>query len=137
MREEVVLPPEPDPLDESPFSDSLIDLASMETVPAELMNGDTAVATPGGDPKDFVKRMAPGERYRLFLQGGWARVQLLWRSEQGHFFLFAGEHPRQTHSVSLRALERLRAEKLLGALHEHSLIQRAVDGLLRNLARPG
>lgn len=137
MREEVVLPPEPDPLDESPFSDSLIDLASMETVPAELMNGDPAAATPGGDPKDFVKRMAPGERYRLFLQGGWARVQLLWRSEQGHFFLFAGEHPRQTHSVSLRALERLRAEKLMGALHEHSLIQRAVDGLLRNLARPG
>lgn len=138
MREEVVvMPPEPDPLDQSPFSDSLIDLASMETVPAELMNAEPATGAAPGDPKEWVKRMVPGERYSLFLQGTWARVQLLWRSEQGHFSLFAGETPGQTHSVSLRALERLRAEKLLGALHEHSLIQRAVDGMLRNLARTG
>jgi hypothetical protein len=138
MRDEVVAPPppEPDPLDQSPFSDSLIDLASMETVPAELMNEQAAATTPGGDPADWVKRMATGERYRLFVLGAWTCVQLLWHSEQNRFFLFAGEAPGQTHSVSLRALERLRAEKLLGPLHEHSLIQRAVDGVLRNLARP-
>lgn len=127
--------PEPDPLDGSAFSDSLIDLASMETVPAALMDS----AEPGSsadEAKQWVQRMAPGERYRIFLHGAWACVQLLWRSDQGHFFLFAGELPQQTHSVSLRALERLRAEKLLKPLHEQPLIQRAVDGLLLNLARP-
>lgn len=127
--------PEPDPLDGSAFSDSLIDLASMETVPAALMDS----AEPGSsadEAKQWVQRMALGERYRVFLHGAWTCVQLLWRSDQGHFFLFAGELPQQTHSVSLRALERLRAEKLLRPLHEQPLIQRAVDGLLLNLARP-
>jgi hypothetical protein len=107
----------------------------METVPAALMES----AEPGSsadEAKQWVQRMAPGERYRVFLQGAWACVQLLWRSDQGHFFLFAGELPQQTHSVSFRALERLRAEKLLQPLHDQPLIQRAVDGLLVNLARP-
>jgi hypothetical protein len=133
--EETPALPEPDPLDGSAFSDSLIDLASMETVPAALMES----AEPGSsadEAKQWVQRMAPGERYRVFLQGAWACVQLLWRSDQGHFFLFAGELPQQTHSVSFRALERLRAEKLLQPLHDQPLIQRAVDGLLVNLARP-
>lgn len=132
MREEVEV--EPEPLDGSGFADSLIDLASMETVPAELMNAEAPPS--GDDPQEWVKRMTVGERYRIFLHGAWARVQLLWCSEQKHFFLFAGETPQRTHSVSQRALERLRAAELLGPLHAHSLVQRAVDGMLRNLARP-
>ncbi|MBC7954395.1 MAG: DUF1631 family protein [Cytophagales bacterium] len=132
MREEVAV--EPEPLDGSGFSDSLIDLASMETVPAALMNAEHATE-PGEDPNDWVKHMAVGQRYRVFLHGAWSQVQLLWRSEQNHFFLFAGETAQHTHSVSLRALERLRQAELLGPLHAHSLIQRAVDGMLRNLAR--
>jgi hypothetical protein len=127
--------PEPDPLDRPAFSDSLIDLASMQTVPAALMD-DVEPSSSADEAGQWVQRMAPGERYRLFLNGAWICVQLLWRSEQGHFFLFAGELPQQTHSVSLRALERLRAEKLLRPLHDQPLIQRAVDGMLVNLARP-
>lgn len=132
MREEVAT--EPEPLDGPGFSDSLIDLASMETVPAELMNAHAT--EPGSDPLAWVKHMAVGERYRVFLHGAWTQAQLLWRSEHEQFFLFAGETPQRTHSVSRRALERLRAAELLGPLHAHSLIQRAVDGMLRNLARP-
>jgi hypothetical protein len=132
MREEVAV--EPEPLDGPGFSDSLIDLASMETVPAALMNAEAS--EPGSDPLAWVKHMAVGERYRVFLHGAWTQAQLLWRSEQDHFFLFAGETPQRTHSVTRRALERLRAAELLGPLHAHSLIQRAVDGMLRNLARP-
>jgi hypothetical protein len=133
MREEAQ--PEPDPLDGSAFSDSLIDLASMQTVPAALMDGPEPGSS-ANEAKQWVQRMALGERYRLFLNGAWTSVQLLWRSEQGHLFLFAGELPQETHSVSLRALERLRAEKLLRPLYEQPLIQRAVDGMLVNLARP-
>ena len=132
MREEVQVDPEP--IDTPPFSDSLIDLASMETVPAELMNADAA--QPSDNPEEWVKHMAVGERYRMFLQGTWTQVQLLWHSEQRRFYLFVGETPLRTHSVTQRALERLRAVELLVPLHAHSLIQRAVDGMLRNLARP-
>ena len=133
MREEVQVDPEP--IDNPGFSDSLIDLASMETVPAELMNADAN--QPSDNPQEWVKHMPVGERYRIFLQGAWTQVQLLWHSEQKHFYVFAGETPQRTHSVTLRALERLRAVELLGPLHAHSLIQRAVDGMLRNLARTG
>jgi len=133
MREEVQV--EPEPIDSPGFSDSLIDLASMETVPAELMTA--SAPKPSDNPQEWVKQMAVGERYRVFLQGAWTQVQLLWHSEQRHFYLFAGEAPQRTHSVTLRALERLRAVELLRPLHAHSLIQRAVDGMLRNLARPG
>ena len=132
MRDEVAV--EPASLDTAGFSDSLIDLGSMETVPAALMNAATTQT--GKNPQAWVEHMAIGERYRVFLQGAWTQVQLLWRSEQGRFHLFAGETPQRTHSVSLRALERLREAELLGPLHAHSLIQRAVDGMLRNLARP-
>ncbi|HET7792400.1 MAG TPA: DUF1631 family protein [Rhizobacter sp.] len=132
MREEVAV--EPEPLDTPGFSDSLIDLGSMETVPAALMNA--SAEEPGRDAPGWVKNMAIGERYRLFLHGAWTQVQLLWRSEQGRFLLFAGETPLHTHSVSQRALERLRDAQLLTPLYAHSLIQRAVDGMLRNLARP-
>lgn len=134
MREEVAV--EPEPLDGAGFSDSLIDLSSMETVPAALMNAPAESSQPGNDPRAWVDHMAVGERYRAFLHGAWTLVQLLWRSEQGHFFLFAGETPQRTHSVSQRALERLREAELLRPLHVHSLIQRAVDVMLRNLARP-
>lgn len=134
MREEVSV--EPEPLGGSGFSDSLIDLASMETVPAALMNAQADPSQPGDDPRAWVAHMVVGGQYRVFLQGAWTVVQLLWRSEQGQFFLFAGETPQRTHSVSQRALERLREAELLSPLHAHSLIQRAVDGMLRNLARP-
>ncbi|MGY4827812.1 DUF1631 family protein [Sphaerotilaceae bacterium SBD11-9] len=132
MREEV--PAEPELLDTAGFSDSLIDLGSMETVPAALMNATPE--EPGKDAPAWVGNMAIGERYRVFLHGAWTQVQLLWRSEQGRFLLFAGEAPQRTHSVSQRALERLRDAQLLTPLYAHSLIQRAVDGMLRNLARP-
>lgn len=132
MREEV--PPEAAPLEPVAFSDSLIDLGSMETVPADLLAHTTPPA--GSDPAAWVKGMAVGRYYRAFLHGSWTMVQLLWRSGHGRFLLFAGETPQSTHSISERALERLREAELLGPLHGHSLIQRAVDAMLRNLARP-
>ncbi len=120
------------PLEGPSFSDSLIDLASMDTVPAEWM--PATVQSPGDDPQDWVQGMTPGQRYRIFLHGRWAQVQLLWRSERGQFLLFTGDAPGQTHSITQRALERLRAAKLLNTADTHSLIQRAVDGMLRGLA---
>ncbi len=134
---EVELPP----LSAADFSDSLIDLGSMETVPAELMSSEPTDASADADGDDaayWVSKMTVGERYRVFLQGSWTQVQLLWRSEQNRFLLFAGETPQRTHSVTVSALERLRASDLLKPLHAHPLIQRAVDGMLRNLSRqPG
>ncbi len=114
------------------FTDSVIDLASMETVPAEMMHS-------GASTDEVLKRvdtLRPGDRMRLFLQGRWSRVQLLSRSDQGYFFLFAGETAARTHSVTHRALERLSSAGLVQPLEARPLVQRALDVVARELVRP-
>jgi hypothetical protein len=136
LREEVTA----DDADErTPFSDSLIDLGSMETVPAELMASATEEADGQvtGDAPLNLDTLLPDMRARVFLQGRWRRLQLLWRSPRGRYFLFAGEAPGRTHSVALRALERLREEGLVHRLENASLVQRAVDGLMARVSLPG
>ena len=116
-----------------PFSDSLIDLGSMDTVPAEILPGGS---TNHDDVAQLVDGMALGSRYHLFLHGRWTRVQLLWRSARGQYLLFAGTDPLHNHSITRRALERLGEEKLLKPLDDASLVQRAVDGLMTKLTLP-
>lgn len=129
MREETVEPPADTG---TPFSDSLIDLGSMDTVPAEWL--PSGPGTAGDEPGRWVGTMRVGLPYRVFLLGRWSHVRLLWRSERDTLFLFAGEQAGSTHSVTRRALERLRGADLLIALSDYSLVQRAVDGMLRSLA---
>ncbi len=117
-----------------PFSDSLIDLSSMETVPADVL---PAGPHPDDDPARRIDALAPGGRYRIFLQGRWTRVHLLWRSARGQFFLFAGIDPGRTHSVTRRALERLSEEGLVKPLDDSTLMQRAVDALVDKLTLSG
>lgn len=127
MRDEV-LPPS---TGHGAFSDSVIDLGSMETVPAELMP-----ESPTEGLAQRVDALRPADRLRLFVQGRWARVQLLWRSDQALFFLFAGETAGRTHSITHRALEKLAGAGLLQPLEARSLVQRALDNVTRELVRP-
>jgi hypothetical protein len=127
MRDEV-LPPT---TGHGGFSDSVIDLGSMETVPAELMPESAAA-----EQARRVEALRPADRLRLFLHGRWACVQLLWRSDQGRFFLFAGETAGRTHSVTSRALEKLSAAGLMRPVRELSAVQRALDAVTRALVQP-
>lgn len=127
MREEVL----PEATAARGFSDSVIDLSSMETVPAEHLpsSGDTGEE----DAARRVDALRAGDRLRIFLHGRWSRVQLLWRSDRSLFFLFAGESTSRTHSITRRALERLNSAGLVQPLEVRSLIQRAVDRMMRDL----
>ena len=114
------------------FTDSVIDLASIETVPADVLpSGGSA-----GEPSKRIDALRSGDRLRLFLHGRWSSVQLLWRSDQGLFFLFAGETAARTHSVTHRALERLNSAGLVQRLETTPLVQRAIDSVARELVRP-
>ncbi len=128
MRDEVVSETPP----ARSFSDSVIDLSSMETVPAEHLpsSGDN----PADDPTRRVEALRAGDRQRIFLHGRWSRVQLLWRSDRSLFFLFAGESPTRTHSITRRALERLNSAGLVQPLEVRPLMQRAVDRMMRDLS---
>lgn len=129
MRDEVL--PESAPV--RSFSDSVIDLSSMETVPAEHLpstGGDLV----DDDPARRVESLRAADRQRIFLQGRWSRAQLLWRSDRSLFFLFAGESPSRTHSITRRALERLSSAGLLQPIETKSLVRRGVDRLARELS---
>ena len=131
LRDEDLTPPSSMP---TPFRDSVIDLGSMETVPAEMM-----LSEPGKYADDMarhVDRLQPSHRLRLFLVGRWTRVQLLWRSPQSLYYLFAGETPGRTYSVAQRALERLAAEGLMQTPEARTLVERALDSVMRDLVRP-
>jgi len=126
MRDEVIADP---PLARS-FADSVIDLSSMETVPAEHLPSSSG----NEDPSRRIDALRVGDRQRMFLHGRWNRVQLLWRSDRGLFFLFAGESRSQTHSITGRALERLASAGLVQPVESKPLVQRAVDRMMRGLA---
>lgn len=128
MRDEIV----PATSEARSFSDSVIDLSSMETVPAEHL--PSSGAQPDDDLAKRIEALRAGERLRIFLQGRWSRVQLLWRSDLGHFFLLAGESPTHTHSITRRALERLNNAGLVQPLETKPLVQRAVDRMMRELS---
>jgi hypothetical protein len=107
-----------------PFGDSVIDVASMETVPAEFL--PTGVDD-GGMPADTF---AVGQMRRMFVGGRWTRVQLLWRSERGQYLLLADDaDARTTHSMTRRALERLQAARLVQPLPPSSLVRRTIEKL--------
>ena len=129
MREEVVAESAP----ARSFSDSVIDLSSMETVPVEHLpsRGD---AGSDDDPFKRIEALRVGDRQRVFLHGRWSRVQLLWRSDRSLFFLFAGESPARTHSITRRALERLSSAGLVQPIEVKPLLQRAVDRMLRDIS---
>ena len=114
------------------FGDSVIDLSSMETVPAEhLPTGGDATED---DPAKRIEALRVGDRQRVFLQGRWSRVQMLWRSDRSLFFLFAGESPARTHSITRRALERLSSAGLVQPLVAKPLVQRSVDRMMREIS---
>lgn len=115
------------------FSDSVIDLSSMETVPADMLS--TGGASGDDDAGRRVESMRAGERYRIFVDGRWSRVQLLWRSDRGLFWLFAGDAPERRHSITRRALERLAAAGLVQPLEARPLVQRSAERLARETAR--
>lgn len=127
MREEVVS----DAAGPRPFGDSVIDLSSMDTVPADMLGSGS---DPTDEPGQRIESLRAGDRMRLFIHGRWARCQLLWRSDQGQFFLFAGENPGRHHSITRRALERLSAAGLIASNPQKPLLQRAVDHLMREIS---
>ena len=113
------------------FADSLIEVFSMDTVPAELMSDGSP---PESSPDRPIDAMTPGSSCRWFLSGRWRTVQLLWRSDSLSYFVFAGETAGRTHSITRQALARLATEGLIKPVSDTQLIQRAVHRVMRDLA---
>lgn len=104
-------------------------IGALPTVPMPL---DGAA---DGDPAgDWLDALRPGQRCKLNLQGAWATAQLAWVSDNGAFFMFTSNLAGGMHSMTRRALRRLRSEGLATDVVEASPVQRALGGLLQELA---
>jgi hypothetical protein len=124
MREEAL-----EPQASSAGPDSLIDLGSLETVPAPLMPEPQAEPEP---VPSWWRHLQPGQWLRAFLRGQWRQLRLLWISRDGRYLLLAGQ-PGQRFSVALAALERLAGENLAEPLEPRNALERAVDSLFGEL----
>lgn len=113
------------------FADSLIEISSMDTVPAELID-DINPARADADRQ--LDAMAPGVSCRWFLSGSWRNVQLLWRSDAMTYCVFAGESDGRTHAITRQALIRLINKGLLKPCADTPLIQRAIARVMRDLS---
>lgn len=111
----------------------MIEVASMDTVPAELLATDDKAQTM---PDSLTEQIILSQPCQWLIGGRWQQVQLLWRSETARFFLFAGETAGCPHSITGVALERLGREGLIKPLNEPQLLQRAIDRVVEQLGQP-
>ncbi|MFO0121402.1 MAG: hypothetical protein ACK520_02890, partial [Inhella sp.] len=103
-------------------------VGQLPTVPMALDTEEAALAV-----NRWMDGLRPGTRCKLFLQGQWTTARMAWRSDNGRFFMFTSPLAGGAHSMTRRALERLRAEGLATELAESSAVQRAISGLKRQL----
>jgi hypothetical protein len=112
-----------------------LDIASMDTVPADLLAG--AVPAEADAPAAaWLAQQTPGQWYRLFLRGRWTVMRLLWRSDSRARWLFAGPHPQRNDAFDHGTLVRLRAEMLIRPLVERAVVVRAAESVRRRLSDP-
>jgi BarA-like signal transduction histidine kinase len=111
----------------------MIEVASMDTVPAELLSTDEGLQAMADSLTEHIVLAQPCQ---WLIGGRWQQVQLLWRSESARFFLFAGETAGCPHSITGVALERLGREGLIKPLTDSQLLQRAMDRVAEQLGQP-
>ncbi|MBA4110383.1 MAG: hypothetical protein C0487_12400 [Leptothrix sp. (in: Bacteria)] len=107
-------------------------VGALPTVPMALGGADEDSRVKGAAQR-WLQTLTKGVRCKLFLQGQWVTAHLLWRSDNGEFFMFTSSLAGGMHSMTRRALERLRIEGLATTFVELSLMQRAVDSVLQDL----
>lgn len=115
-----------DPEDAPPAGESLYDVATLDTVPAALLDDGPSGAAPQG----WLQHLRPGTWCRLVARGHWTVARLLWVSPSREHWLFSDADVGRTHALTRRAVERLVQEQLATPLEQRSLLERAVDGVL-------
>ncbi|MCU0772927.1 MAG: DUF1631 domain-containing protein [Ideonella sp.] len=113
-----------------------LDVPTMDTVPADLV--DLVAGSGDAEPaSQWVDEQHPGRWYRVFVNGRWTLVQLLWHSERRAQWLFAGEAVEQRLALTRRAFVQMRTDGLIQPFSERRLMRRAADEVLQSMGGPG
>ena len=99
-----------------------LDFHQLDTVPAQLMSGDTPEAT--GDPEAaaWLRELQPGDWVRMFFKGRWVKAQLLWPGEQREFLLFGDGASDDTWAVRAGALLMMYSNGLVKTMKQRSIV---------------
>lgn len=111
----------------APTDAGTLDVGSMETVPAELMESPQGSAATEGLPE-----AGPGDWLCVFLQGSWRELQVLWTDARGELWLLRQGGGR-TFALKRSALQQLHAAGLAEPLAPASLVQHAAQQVLRQI----
>ena len=102
--------------------------AGLPTVPIDM--DEAAAGSPASlDRRAWLDGLQPGDYCRLFMLGRWLTAQLHWRSANGSMYVFSSRHAGRLHSLSRRALDKLRAAGLAATIEHGQLIAQAMDTL--------
>ncbi len=123
LRDEALPPPSAPVL---ASGDSMFDIGTLETVPAELMPDAPGPA----DARAWLRHLAVGQWCRLVARGSWSTARVVWVDAAREHWLFSDAELGLTHGLTRRALERLAQGGLAAPVEERNLIERAVDSLL-------
>lgn len=107
-----------------------LDVAQLDTVPAELLDSLPEPATAAV----WLDERRPGDTLRLFLQGQWLHTLMLWRGEMGEVWLFADGRSDRVWAIQRAALNRLHAEGLAQPLLARSLVHEAIEVIAPRIA---
>ena len=119
--------------DSKSWSESLVDRATLPTVPVPLDAHDDT-----GQPTSldaWLVGLRLGSWCHLFVQDEWTTSQLTWISDSRNYFVFSGAQGAKPLSLTRGALLQLRAAGLLTALEDRALVQRTVDTMMQTLDR--
>jgi hypothetical protein len=108
-----------------------LDIASLDTVPAELMT-EPAAARPASSLL-AADGLRPGTLVRAYLQGEWRTLLALWQDDGHELALLQEPSADRLWALRQAALARLLAEGLAQPLRVRSLVRRAADRVLRGV----
>jgi hypothetical protein len=108
-----------------------LDIASLDTVPAELMTEPAAARPP--TTVLAADGLRAGTLVRAYLQSDWRTLLALWQDDGHELALLLEPSTDRLFALRQAALARLLAEGLAQPLRVRSLVRRAADRVLRGL----
>lgn len=115
--------------DASTTSPIPLDIGSLDTVPADVLpEVESPVFNASADMPG-----TSGDHWRIYLQGDWRWVQLLWRDDDNEVWLMREPAADRHWALKVHGIERLRHEGLAHPLRMRSLVRRAAAKVLCTL----
>lgn len=112
-----------------------LDGDELDTVPADLIAPDLASPTDATDAGEaWLDSLALGDWVRLFLNGHWLQMQLLWRGERQGPLLFGDGASVATWAVRRNALRLLHGHGLAKTLRVRSIVGAAALQVQQDVA---